>query len=300
VPRPCETQPFFDIDPRPGFIAGSVLFGPAQSRPGLVSELGISAYRILFADSCSRQLALSLAETPARVAAPEMACCLGDFYRVDLEATEVPRGATQLLIVAVTEGAERTESGAGGSSLRGAAVPLQDAGSEGATLEPEAEEMLVLAMTLEGVSYPLLASRPTLLSAFEASVRGAIAAEVGSVSEFVTPADVSLELSAGSVRIRATVTFPLGASVGAAQAQLASSTSLGPALASRVAELEGIGEVLTGSIRVESVEVIVSSRNVPYSARPSTSSTVVAVVPSELSAGRLAVLAATCAGLSHL
>merc|ERR1711920_1073710 len=121
-----------------------------------------------------------------------------------IPATAVPTGAEQLTIFA------RTMSG---TPPNGRSVPLQDligGPSDGdglvdpAIAEPSKVE-IHMSLVVEGLSYPLLASNPALLSQFKIIVKEAIVSEVG---QGLRTEDVAVETAAGSVLVQATIDVP--------------------------------------------------------------------------------------------
>merc|ERR1719387_1814460 len=111
-----------------------------------------------------------MTEAVASAALPQE-CCRPDIYRASIPATAVPSGAQRLTIFA------RTMSG---TTPIGRSVPLQDliggpSNGDGLVDPATADTALQIQMSLvvEGLSYPLLASNPQLLSEFEFVVKEA-------------------------------------------------------------------------------------------------------------------------------
>lgn len=117
-----------------------------------------------------------------------------------------------------------------------------------------------LTLTVRNVDYALLMERPTLVSAFKASIKRAISAEAGNG---ITPASVRLALSPGSIIVWAAV-YPSRGNFFAVQSALGYSMTLAGTLRKEVVEMGGIASVSTGPISVVGVNVP------PFSTRTTT------------------------------
>jgi len=118
---PCGVEPFSDMDGRAGFISGEFRFGPAQ-RLNRITEgplLPDVSYEVFFADSCN----YTVGEALVRVSTSGdiLGCCMSDAYVADIQSKPVPRGISQLVVVARTSTVNVTPA-----ELFGQVVPFQD------------------------------------------------------------------------------------------------------------------------------------------------------------------------------
>lgn len=88
-----------DTDPRPGFIAGNISFGP-NALDGYVDEAHINAYLVYFVDACGLPVGNAVSTVPKRSGVPDY-CCLDDAYMAEVVA-EIPDNSDRLVIVANT------------------------------------------------------------------------------------------------------------------------------------------------------------------------------------------------------
>jgi len=102
-------------------------------------------------------------------------------------------------------------------------------------------------LTIYGINYALLTSKPMVLAKVRRMLQQMIALEAGLG---VTPEDVTLELSDGSVVVCATIRVPPGASGASIEARLVSSKMLCRVLADQLAQVEGIEPVCVGDLSV--------------------------------------------------
>eukprot|EP00929_Paragymnodinium_shiwhaense_P094563 TRINITY_DN5519_c0_g1_i1.p1 TRINITY_DN5519_c0_g1~~TRINITY_DN5519_c0_g1_i1.p1 ORF type:complete len:874 (-),score=146.82 TRINITY_DN5519_c0_g1_i1:111-2732(-) len=103
VPLTCEVMAFQDTGSSALGLRGLVRFGAAKMEGGAVSERGIKGYRLVFADDCGTRLgdvAEGIIEKSGDV---DWSCCLPDAYSVRLDNVFVPKSATRVLVLVVTE-----------------------------------------------------------------------------------------------------------------------------------------------------------------------------------------------------
>lgn len=115
---------------------------------------------------------------------------------------------------------------------------------------------ITLVMTVLNVDYAVILTLPPVLQRFRESIQSAIADYSG---EGVENEHVALSLSAGSVTVRATISPPGGA-VGrdAALYRLRFSSArqdLAEAIVAALQQMEGIEQVVTGSVAVSRISV---------------------------------------------
>jgi len=84
-----------DYDERAGVVSGSLLFGPAAASSN-VDLPEITAYRVVFVDSCGQELAQAALPVPALNYTP--GCCLRDVFTANIEAIQIPTGTAHLEI----------------------------------------------------------------------------------------------------------------------------------------------------------------------------------------------------------
>lgn len=91
-----------DTDPRAGYIAGNISFGP-NALDGYVDEEPISAYAVYFVNGCGE--ALGHPDHPVAVVPKQSGitdtCCRHDAYRAEVRE-RVPAGSDRLVIVPMT------------------------------------------------------------------------------------------------------------------------------------------------------------------------------------------------------
>uniref|UniRef100_A0A7S4WDK3 EGF-like domain-containing protein n=1 Tax=Alexandrium monilatum TaxID=311494 RepID=A0A7S4WDK3_9DINO len=90
------------------------------------------------------------------------------------------------------------------------------------TLQSSGTQDVKQTVRFDNVNYHKLIASPTLLADFESAAKTQIAAQTG---HGVTPDDIDLVLRPGSVVMEVTIHLPSGASAGAVQAELCSSSS---------------------------------------------------------------------------
>lgn len=88
-----------DTDPREGYIAGKISFGP-NALDGYVDEDPVTAYEVYFVDGCGLPIGDAVATVPKKSGVPDF-CCLGDAYMAEVIA-RVPPGSDRLVIVPLT------------------------------------------------------------------------------------------------------------------------------------------------------------------------------------------------------
>lgn len=91
-----------DTDPRAGYIAGNISFGP-NALDGYVDEEPISAYNIYFVTACGEPIGHPdhpVAMVPKQSGVTD-SCCRHDAYRAEV-LQRVPTGSDRLVIVPVT------------------------------------------------------------------------------------------------------------------------------------------------------------------------------------------------------
>lgn len=88
-----------DSDPREGWIAGNISFGP-NAVDGYVDENPITSYAVYFVDACGVPIGEPVANVPKRSGVPDF-CCLHDAYRVEV-IQRVPAGSDRLVILPLT------------------------------------------------------------------------------------------------------------------------------------------------------------------------------------------------------
>ncbi|CAK0791962.1 unnamed protein product, partial [Prorocentrum cordatum] len=119
---------------------------------------------------------------------------------------------------------------------------------------PPAQMEVQISCVVTNVSYDALKADAGLLGKFEAVMKQALAEECGSG---VTPESIRLALSAGSVKVQATILPPSGAEATAIAASLKASDKLCPKIQALVEELlrdaEGLKENADAAISVGSV-----------------------------------------------
>lgn len=106
-----------------------------------------------------------------------------------------------------------------------------------------------MSVKVNGVDYNQLISNPTLLSDFENAMKTQIAAQSG---HGVTPDDVDLTLSPGSIAVEAAVNMPSGTSASDVQSDLCgSAATAGQDMAAAISNLPGMSAASTGTISAE-------------------------------------------------
>jgi len=88
-----------DTDPRPGWIAGNISFGP-NAVDGYVDEAPVISYAVYFVDGCGVPFGRAVASVPKRAGVPDY-CCLNDAYIAEV-VTRIPAGSERLVIVPLT------------------------------------------------------------------------------------------------------------------------------------------------------------------------------------------------------
>lgn len=88
-----------DTDPRPGWIAGNISFGP-NAVDGYINEDPVESYAVYFVDSCGVLVGGAVASVPKRPGVPSY-CCLNDAYVANI-AARIPSGSDRLVIVPMT------------------------------------------------------------------------------------------------------------------------------------------------------------------------------------------------------
>lgn len=88
-----------DTDPREGFIAGNISFGP-NAVDGYVDEDPVTSYAIYFVDACRVPIGEPVATVPKRSGVPNY-CCQDDTYRAEV-IQRLPLDSDRLVIVPVT------------------------------------------------------------------------------------------------------------------------------------------------------------------------------------------------------
>lgn len=88
-----------DTDPRPGYIAGNISFGP-NALDGYVDEGPVTGYDVYFVDGCGLPIGLPVATVPKREGVVDY-CCQADAYLAEVTA-RVPWNSDRLVIVPVT------------------------------------------------------------------------------------------------------------------------------------------------------------------------------------------------------
>lgn len=108
-PAPCSVPAFFNMDPRTGFISGSLSFGPAEAN-GLIDEKDFEAYEVAFADDCGVPLSgQPIIAVVQRWPVPSVdSCCTPAKYQLTIGPMSLPAGATQLVVamLGATRGAK--------------------------------------------------------------------------------------------------------------------------------------------------------------------------------------------------
>lgn len=90
-----------DTDPRQGYIAGNITFGP-NALDGYVDEDPIFSYSIYWVDSCGVPHGNPLARIPKRPRANlSDVCCSSEVYKAEVRA-KIPYDSERLVIVPVT------------------------------------------------------------------------------------------------------------------------------------------------------------------------------------------------------
>jgi len=118
-----------------------------------------------------------------------------------------------------------------------------------------AQETVAIQMTVQGVSYNALQANTTLRNLFETSIKETVAEEAG---HGLVANDVSVEMSAGSVVVVATIdSLPTSVSASSLRNTMAGSTTLSSAVVSAVSGVSGIDQATSGSITVTGMTVSV-------------------------------------------
>jgi len=122
------------------------------------------------------------------------------------------------------------------------------------TVDGTATESVVVSMTIDSVSYDALMSEAALLEGFIVALQEAIAAAFDGVA----PSDVTILLTAGSVRAESRITPPASGAVTASSvSEVLKSPGAVETLASSVVQevsaLPGISRVATGNITVSRI-----------------------------------------------
>jgi len=96
-----------DTDPRPGFVAGNISFGP-NAFDGYVDEEPVTGYEVYFVDGCGLPMGRAVATVPKRSSGvPQVTgphgeyCCQSDAYMAEV-IEPIPWGSDRLVIVPVT------------------------------------------------------------------------------------------------------------------------------------------------------------------------------------------------------
>jgi hypothetical protein len=124
-----------------------------------------------------------------------------------------------------------------------------------ATATTTVKVKVVVSMIVQGVDYDSMVANPTVQAAFETSIKEAVAASAGSG---VTPDDVSVEFSAGSIAVKCTITPQDDNSALAVSTAVGASAELATAVVSKVKTAPGIEQMTTGSIGVVDIETTTS------------------------------------------
>jgi len=115
-------------------------------------------------------------------------------------------------------------------------------------------EKVQVTLTVNNVNFDALNQNQILRNGFVAAVKRSVAQQAGGG---VTPADVAVELSAGSVRVRATIIPPAATTSTSLTGTLASgSASLSTSLLNELSSVSGIGTVASGSLAVTGLSVV--------------------------------------------
>lgn len=88
-----------DTDPREGWIAGNISFGP-NAVDGYVDEGPVTAYAVYFVDGCGLRIGGAVVTVPKQPGVPDY-CCLDDAYMAEVIA-RVPLGSDRLVIIPLT------------------------------------------------------------------------------------------------------------------------------------------------------------------------------------------------------
>eukprot|EP00929_Paragymnodinium_shiwhaense_P076281 TRINITY_DN39189_c0_g1_i5.p1 TRINITY_DN39189_c0_g1~~TRINITY_DN39189_c0_g1_i5.p1 ORF type:complete len:1170 (+),score=420.06 TRINITY_DN39189_c0_g1_i5:206-3715(+) len=122
-------------------------------------------------------------------------------------------------------------------------------------------ENVVVSMKVSNVDYPSLLRNPSMLADFKAKTKEAIAEAAG---PGVKPHDVSLQLSSGSVAVKATITPPAGVSAKRlGQSMSSGAGGLAAGVVAKVKTVSGIESVVSGEIACTPPETSIASAMVP-------------------------------------
>lgn len=116
---------------------------------------------------------------------------------------------------------------------------------------PSTASSVQFSMTVEHVNYNALVADESMLSNFTAALKQGIADAAG---DAILPQHVAVELSAGSVRVKSTITPDVGSQVTASSLSSSLSTAtLSQRVVARVNAVPGVGTVTSGAIAVSNI-----------------------------------------------